>query len=261
MKFRIFFFAAAALAIVAAASCMAASASANEEEKSSSAFVSRQFKIADFSKIEVSQGIKVVFRQAPNPGYASVSASQKNLDRLQIQMDGDAVEISFKNNSLSLGSAITDNDRTEVVLCSPNFESAEIKSGAALKVVGDIGVRGNIEIEAQSAGSAVFNNVACASFDIDCSSSASVKVKSLKGNLDADASSAATLKIDRLRGSKLKAEASSASSVSVSDLRCDLVDVEASSASSVSLSGVCSSLKKESSSAADINCRNLAVRK
>lgn len=261
MKYRILSVSAVFVAVFAAVSFVSSAASGSDSGDTGSKVASKNIKIGDFSRIEVGQGIKVVFRQASNPGYAEVSASQKNLDRICIKMDGDELEISYKDDSHSKTVALSDQVPTKVVIRSPKFVGADIRSGASLKVVGYISTDNDIEIEGSSAGSASFNTVVCRLLSLDCGSSASVNVKSLKGNLDAETSSAATVKVERMLGKKLEVEASSASSISVLGIRCESVDAEASSAAGITLSGVCASFKKDVSSAASINSRNLAVRK
>lgn len=99
MKYRILSVSSVLIAVFAVASFMANSAEPVDKGSADAKLVSRNFKVGNFSKIDVEQGIKVVFRQTVNPGYAVVTADPKTLDRIDIRMDGDEVEISFKENS------------------------------------------------------------------------------------------------------------------------------------------------------------------
>lgn len=261
MKHRILSVSAALFAFFATASFVAYAASDSDSDSADSKVVSKNIKIGDFSRIDVAQGIKVVFRQAPNPGYAAISASPKNLDRISIKMDGDEVEISYKDASQSKISVLKNQVPTKVVVCSPKLTGADIRSAASVQVAGDINTQHAIDIDLSSAGSVSFNTVVCPLLSLDCGSSASVRVKALKGDLEAETSSAASVKVESMLGNKLNAEASSASSITVAGLRCVSVDAEASSAAHITLSGVCDSFKKEVSSAATVDSRNLAVRK
>lgn len=218
--------------------------------------ISKNIKIGDFNKIDVDRGIVVNFRQADNPGYAVVKADPEIIDFVEIKLDGNELEISYNKNNINLKSGAP----TVVTVSSRNFKGADLSSAASLRVRGDLNVKNEIDLEASSASKIVFENVTCTKLEIDCSSSSSVDVASLVGNLDADASSASSISISKSRSEKIDIEASSASSVAVKTIKANSIEVEASSTSKVSLDGVCNTLRKDISSGALLTANKLLVK-
>lgn len=220
--------------------------------------ITRQVKIEDFNKIEVSQGIHLVVIQRENPGVAKVKTTSKLDDMLRIETVNGCLKVYFDNGNVKLN---VPKDATIVTVNTPTLKDVEASSAASIVLSGQFDVNGELEVEVASSGKFDAKKLSCTKLDIEASSASAVNIGEFSGDLDVEASSASEVEVKSMKGRKLDVEASSASSITIGMINCQKIDAEASSASKITLSGVCGQFNKEVSSGAHISHSKLAVRK
>lgn len=220
--------------------------------------ITRQVKIEDFNKIEVSQGIHLVVIQRENPGVAKVKTTSKLDDMLRVETVNGCLKVYFDNGNVKLN---VPKDATIVTVNTPALKDIEVSSAANVVLSGQFNINGELEVEASSSGKLYAKNLSCTKLDIEASSASVVSIGDYLGNLDVDASSASTVEVNSIKGREIDVEASSASTVTIEKINCLKIGAEASSASKISLAGTCSQLKKDASSGARISHSKLVVRK
>lgn len=240
--------------------------------------VSKKVKIADFNAVKASQGISVVLTQKENTHEADISVDQELEPYIRVEVKDGTLKCYFESNKSN--SVIHNNGVKAIVrVSSPSLTKVDLSSAATLALSDNFNVDGRLKLDMSSASGFKAKNLTCssldveassashirtselnASVDIDASSASSVTIDNLTGPLDVSASSSASVKVKGMLGKEIEADASSTATITVENLKCDEIDAEASSASSISLSGVCSRLKKEASSGARINTKNLMVK-
>src|SRR3954471_5113847 len=100
---------------------------------------SRTFPVAAFDKVSVSSGITAIIEVG---GAAAVSADAANsaiLDRLQVEVRGDKLEIGFRSDFFDWIFNFGQNKGVVVHVASPSVVGAEASSGADVDVTGMTG--------------------------------------------------------------------------------------------------------------------------
>lgn len=220
--------------------------------------ITRQVKIEEFNKIEVSQGIHLVVIQRENPGVAKIKTTSKLDDMLRVETVNGCLKVYFDNGNIKLN---IPKDAVIVTVNTPSLKDIEVSSAAEVVLSGQFNINGDLEVEASSSGKVYAKNLSCTKLEIDASSASNVSIGDYSGNLDVDASSASTVEIKSVKGRVIDVEASSASTISIEKINCQKIEAEASSASKISLVGSCSQFKKDASSGARISHSKLFVRK
>lgn len=239
----------------------------------SDATVKKNVKIGDFSKIDASQGIRIVYSQGKNSGHAQVATTPSAVDYLKVYVKDGCLYARYEGKFDRI------NGPSIITVSSKKLTGIDLSSAAYVNVVTDIDQRDGIGIDLSSAAKVDFKEVNCpkikidlsssakvdivatkANLDIDCSSASSVNVGTAMGeNADIDISSASNVSIDKLVKADLDIEASSASKASIQMYDCNTVYAEASSGASVKLYGNCRSLRKDSSSGGKVSISGSAT--
>lgn len=199
------------------------------------ATVKKTVKISDFSEIEASQGIKIIYKQGPNKHVADIATTPSAEKYLKVEVNNNTLKAYYSNNEDSRNVKIK--GPTTIYVSSPELNEIDLSSAAHLSIDGTLKVNGNLEIDLSSASSLDAETVNCRNLDVDLSSSAKVYIGKLIGNLDADISSASSISVNTMEGI-LDTESSSAASLSIKSIKTSNISVAASSASSVSLDGI-----------------------
>ena len=235
--------------------------------KRSDANVKKSVKIGDFSKIDASQGIQIVYSQGKNSGHAQVATTPSAVDYLKVYVKDGCLYARYEGKFDRI------NGPSIITVSSKKLTEIDLSSAAYVNVVTDIDQRDGIGIDLSSAAKVDFKEVKCPKIKIDLSSSAKVDIAATKANLDIDCSSASAVNIgtamcekadidissasnvsiDKLVKSDLDIEASSAAKASIQMYDCNTVYAEASSGASVKLYGNCRSLRKDSSSGGKVS--------
>ncbi len=244
----------------------------NDEE----ATVKKTVKIADFSEIEASQGIKVIFVQGPNKGVADIATTPSAEKYLRVEVKNKTLKAYYSNVGGGLNTKI--NGPSIIKVSSPQLNEIDLSSAARLNIEGNLKVNGNFEIDLSSAASFEAVNISCneceadlsssastyignliGDLDIETSSASSFSVGNMTGNLDANASSASSIAIKALQSKVIFAQASSAASINLSKIDGGTIKATAASGAKVKLSGKADSLNKNSSSGGNVSHSNLKV--
>lgn len=251
--------------------------SGNSDSKTKE-MVSKKVKIADFNAVKASQGISVVLIQKENTHEADISVDQELEPYIKVEVKDGTLKCYFESNKSN--NVIHNNGVKAIVrVSSPTLTKVDLSSAATLALSDNFNVDGRLKLDMSSASGFKAKNLTCssldvevgsashiriselnASVDIDASSASSVNIDNLTGSLDVSASSSASVKVKGMRGKELEADASSTATITIENLKCDEIDADASSMSTISLSGVCSRLKKDSSSGSRIKTKNLIVK-
>jgi len=235
--------------------------------KDSEATVKKDVKIGDFSKIDACQGIKVVYSQGKNTGYARIATTPSAVDYLKVFVKNGCLYARYEGKFDRIkGPSI-------ITVSSKKLTNIELSSAANVNVITDIDQNEALDIDLSSAASVKFLDVKCPRLEIDLSSSAKVNIVATTANLDIDCSSASSVNIgtascekanidlssaanasiSRLAKANLDIEASSAANANVQMAECDKVYAEASSGATIKLYGDCRNLQKESSSGGKVS--------
>lgn len=204
--------------------------------------------VADFSGIEVSTGVDVIFKQE-NATSVKVYADSDKLQNvitkvengvLKVYIDNKgAKKMKFKNLSVNISSPKMDNIKTSsgsnfTVVNSIKENNLKIDASSGSNVAGKFIVNNTIDFGVSS-GSTVKASVTSGKILVKSSSGSTV---SLDGNSDLgmiDVSSGASVKADNLRVNNAEVESTSGSSVSVNVK--DKMRVKASSGGSIRYRG------------------------
>lgn len=204
--------------------------------------------VGNFSGIEVSTGVNVVFKQE-NATNVKVYADSDKLHNIITKVENGVLKVyidnkgakkmKFKNLSVNISSPRMDNIKTSsgsifTVVNSIKENNLRIDASSGSSVAGKFTVNNTTDFSASS-GSDVKASVTSGKILVKCSSGSSVN---LEGNSDIgmiDVSSGAEVKADNLRINNAEVESTSGSSVSVNVK--DKMRVKASSGGSVRYKG------------------------
>ncbi len=239
------------------------------------ATIKKTVKINDFDEIEASQGIKIIFVQAPNNGTAEIATTPSAEKYLKIEVKDKTLKAYYTNPDLKKANI---KGPSIVRVSSPQINEVDLSSAANLTVEGDLKINGELEIDLSSAASLNAGTISCQKLDVETSSSASINIAGVKGdveadassassisigsavgNLDANASSAASINIDALKSQNISAVASSAGSINLSGISGGYVGANASSGAKITLSGKATSLNKDTSSGGSVKDKALSI--
>ena len=204
--------------------------------------------VGNFSGIETSAGVKVVFTQDSKTSVKVLADSDKlhhiitRVDNgiLKVYIDSKGVQnLKFKNLSVNVSSPLLDRIKTSsgskftgINEITSKKLSIEASSGSAIAGMFKIDGTSNFNI---SSGSSVKSTITSTKVLVKCSSGSSIKLEGASHHLEIDASSGASCKADQLISNTAVVESTSASSVSVNVK--DKLTVKASSAGSVKYKG------------------------
>lgn len=224
--------------------------------KESDATVKKEIKIGDFNKVDVSQGIKVIFQQGANSGTASIATTPSAEKYLSISVKNNILEVHYANS----GKFVNNVKGPSIVrVSSPSLSNVDLSSAAMFVLEGEYKGSEIVDIDMSSGSSFNAQQIDCPKLKIDISSGASAFISRFDGNLKVEASSGSNVKIENAIGDLLSLESSSGAGVHINGIVSEEIYADASSGSSISLEGKTGKLKKESSSGASIKTGGLKI--
>lgn len=263
---------AAALIMVGCSMSKGASVSDGNAKK---ATVKKTVKIGNFSKIDASTGIRIVYTQGKSTGVAQIATTPSAEPYLKVYVKDGELNAYYKNNS---NNSIY--GPTIITVSSPSLQEVELSSAARLQVNGDLKISDKLSLDMSSASKATFNNITAKTLNVELSSSATVEVgtanlekldaetssasklivdKAVATNLYLESASASKIQIGYFNGTCIEAEAGSASSITISDITAKKTYAEAYSGSKITLKGTCEHFNRDSGSGGKVDISQLEV--
>ena len=171
----------------------------------------QSFDVGDFTRVAASQGIEVNITIGSIPRVTASAETEKDLERLEIEVDDGELRIRRGSWSSSIWNWGKSYGHISVNVVAPKLEGLSSSSGANLTAV-DISCE-ELSIDASS-GSRLAVSGGCNEIDIDASSGASINARELEAkSVAVDASSGAN--IDVYAAMNFKGDASSGANVNV----------------------------------------------
>ena len=171
----------------------------------------QSFDVGDFTRVAASQGIEVNITIGSIPRVTASAETEKDLERLEIEVDDGELRIRRGSWSSSIWNWGKSYGHISVNVVAPKLEGLSSSSGANLTAV-DISCE-ELSIDASS-GSRLAVSGGCNQIDIDASSGASINARELEAkSVAVDASSGAN--IDVYAAMNFKGDASSGANVNV----------------------------------------------
>lgn len=274
MKFKMIMWAIIAMSLLIGCSMRVANSRSESvsNEDVSKTTVSKSVKIGKFSKIEASQGIKVIFTQGNFTGEARVKTTPSAEKYLKIESGRGVLELSYKSHSGNIEGP------TIVYVQAPDLNEINLTSAASVEVTGDLKLQKSLAIDLTSAAYVMMNNVTGVDLEIELTSASSVSMGDLNLNkfeievssaasakfglitanvISIEGSSASKCEISGFNGTRVDAEVSSGANVKISHITAVTVSAEASSGGAIDLNGECGTLNAESSSGGTIRSGSL----
>jgi len=183
----------------------------------------KTYDLAGFTGVSVSAGITAEIAVGGDYSVRAES-SEEGLEKLDIRVKGDALEIRRKNMSFNFGRSA----KVTVYVSMPELK----------------------ELEASSGSDAIAGGVSGDAFALDASSGASAEVKGECGALSLDISSGAHVEAAEFKCKSATIDASSGASATV--FVTDAVNADASSGGSVKILGEPKSVQTDSSSGGSV---------
>lgn len=171
----------------------------------------QSFDVADFTRVAASQGVEVNVTMGAMPRVTASAETEKDLERLEIEVEDGELRIRRGSWSSSIWSWGKSYGNVSVTVVVPKLEGLSASSGANLAAV-DISCE-ELSIDASS-GSRLAVSGGCNEIDIDASSGASINARELEvKNVVVDASSGAN--VDVFAAINFQGDASSGANVDV----------------------------------------------
>lgn len=171
----------------------------------------QSFDVVDFTRVAASQGVEVTITMGSEPRVTASAETEKDLERLEIEVDDGELRIRRGSWSSSIWNWGKSYGHVSVNVVAPKLEGLSSSSGANLTAV-DISCE-ELSIDASS-GSRLAVSGGCNEIDIDASSGASINARELEAkSVAVDASSGAN--IDVYAAMNFKGDASSGANVDV----------------------------------------------
>lgn len=171
----------------------------------------QSFDVVDFTRVAASQGVEVTITMGSEPRVTASAETEKDLERLEIEVDDGELRIRRGSWSSSIWTWGKSYGHVSVNVIAPKLEGLSSSSGANLTAV-DISCE-ELSIDASS-GSRLAVSGGCNEIDIDASSGASINARELEAkSVVVDASSGAN--IDVYAAMNFKGDASSGANVDV----------------------------------------------
>lgn len=171
----------------------------------------QSFDVADFTRVAASQGVEVNIAIGSIPRVTASAETEKDLERLEIEVDDGELRIRRGSWSSSIWNWGKSHGHVSVNIVAPKLEGLSSSSGANLTAV-DISCEA-LSIDASS-GSRLEVSGGCNEIDIDASSGASINARELEvKSVVVDASSGAS--IDVYASINFQGDASSGANVDV----------------------------------------------
>jgi hypothetical protein len=197
-------------------------------ENTSSYLSGESRSVGEFSGIQVSTGVNVVFKQE-SPTNVKVIADADKLQYIVTKVDNGVLKVyvdnkgqknlKFKNISVNVSSPRMDNIKTSsgstfttINSVRENNLSIDASSGSIVK--GKFNIANDTKVEATS-GSDIKIDINSKNFDFRGSSGSSTKFDGQAGMANFDISSGALCKADNLRTNQVEAESTSGGSLSI----------------------------------------------
>lgn len=220
--------------------------------------MTNEFVITDkYNEINVSRGVKVVYRVSAGTPTAEVTASKNVIDYIKVTVKNGTLKVTL-DESVQVNGKM---DAT-VTVSGPAISEYDVNSAGQITVASPLKLKGSLEADASSAGCIVFKErIEANSISLEASSASRITC----GTVDAESgeietSSAARIEVGNLLGGRFEFDSSSASHVNVADCKVKSIDASASSAAKVSLSGVADKADLQASSGGSVGSNSLEVK-
>lgn len=220
--------------------------------------MTNEFVITDkYNEINVSRGVKVVYRVSAGTPTAEVTASKNVIDYIKVTVKNGTLKVTL-DESVQVNGKM---DAT-VTVSGPAISEYDVNSAGQITVASPLKLKGSLEADASSAGCIVFKErIEANSISLEASSASRITC----GTVDAESgeietSSAARIEVGNLLGGRFEFDSSSASHVNVADCKVKSIDASASSAAKVSLSGVADKADLQASSGGSVGSNSFEVK-
>jgi hypothetical protein len=153
----------------------------------------QSFDVADFTRVAASQGVEVTITMGSMPRVTASAETEKDLERLEIEVEDGELRIRRGSWSSSIWSWGNSYGNVSVTVVVPKLEGLSASSGANLAAV-DISCE-ELSIDASS-GSRLDVSGSCKEIDVNASSGASINARNLETkSVAVDASSGANVNV------------------------------------------------------------------
>lgn len=221
--------------------CMISCIAYGQKQLHSTGIENKQMELANFHKIQVSNGIEVELVKG-NEYTASITSNFMEYVRLDVKNGKLKIYYDFPNNTNAK------NIDTKITIKAVNVNSFETSSGATLNVKSSFtDVYQKIET---SSGSDMKYNVTCKKLTINSSSGSDVSGRIHVDDLEINASSGSDVLLSG-RANSIEVNASSSTDVDLENLITNYAEIDASSSSDVVLT-VVKEIDANASSSSDI---------
>ncbi len=255
---------------------LSASPSVNVDRSDEKPTVKKSVKIGDFDEIQASQGIEIIYTVGTNTGKAEISTTPSAEKYITVEVKNKKLRAYYNDDNYQKNIHIK--GPSIVRVSGKSLDEVSLSSGASVKIVGDLNVANEFELDMSSGSSFKCSSLKCSVLDADITSSASASISSLdgkakivaasagsvvienmKGAILANAASAGTIKVSNANSSSIIASAASSGGVTIKKLTADKVTVSAASAGKITLSGSAKTYTHSVSSGATIDDNGLSV--
>jgi len=235
--------------------CTALSACASRVKPSEAdrQVASTSVKVGNYTGIDVSCGIKVVYTQG-ELAPIKVKAPRYVLDYVKIINKKGTLDVSIEQSFFKKYNSI---DADVTVTCSaPVVADFETSSGASISVAGALSVRGDADISASSGSTVSMPSGVSATgkIEIDASSAANIALGAVKGHsCEMEASSGSGIKVVSMSANRLEIDQSSGSGITLGHVVVKSAAFDLSSGASCTLKGKTGAMDIEASSGASFS--------
>ena len=188
--------------------------------------------IGDFSGIDVCSAIEVMFSQGENAGTAKVNASETAITKLKLYVDDGILVAKYVGDIKGVM------EKTVIRVSSPVLNSVKTSTASSVTVNGQLNVAGNLQVDAATASSISFGEVAANGITINAATASQVFFLVAEAdNIKVNASTAADVKLRGLCAGSINANAATAADVTLSG-RCNSSKVNASTRGEIKTRGL-----------------------
>lgn len=188
--------------------------------------------IGDFSGIDVCSAIEVMFSQGENAGTAKVNASETAITKLKLYVDDGILVAKYVGDIKGVM------EKTVIRVSSPVLNSVKTSTASSVTVNGQLNVAGNLQVDAATASSISFGEVAANGITINAATASQVFFLVAEAdNIKVNANTAADVKLRGLCAGSINANAATAADVTLSG-RCNSSKVNASTRGEIKTRGL-----------------------
>lgn len=210
-----------------------------------------------YNEIDVNRGVKVVYRVSAGTPTAEVTAPKNVIDYIKVTVKNGTLKVTL-DESVQVNGKMN----ATVTVTGPAINEYDVSSAGQIIVESALKLKGELEVDANSAGNIKFNErVEAVSIVFDASSASRIICSTVEAESgDIETSSAASIEIGKLLGGKYEFDSSSASHLKIADCNVNSIEASASSAAKITISGVTDKADLEASSGGSVGSNSLEVK-